>query len=559
MKKLSFYALLITSVTSLAQWNANTIISTPVAIAAKGQDNSHAVTDTKGGAIISWDDARTYTVTGSDVYAQRLKKNGYEKWLTNGVAVCTYTGTQKSSALISAGIDGSAIITWEDNRSGNYDIYAQKIDSSGNVLWTTNGIAVCSKTTNQKNPKIASDNAGGAIIVWEDSLNFYWDVYAQRISSSGMLLWTSTGVSICNSTNTQNNPKIDVDGSGGAIITWQDKRNNADYDIYAQRIDNSGANLWAANGVIVCNAVNTQNNPRIEPDGANGALIGWTDKRNAIDNNIYVQRVSAAGAVQWTANGVLVCGAANNQSALDMKYIGSSGVMLTWKDDRTVVNVNAIYAQLVSLVGVNQLASNGILISNGLKSINPNTISDGAAGAIVAWQDSTVLGWDIKTQSINSAGVVQWTSGGVTVCSASDDQVNASQVTDGNGGAIYVWEDRRNTSNYDLYAHHLYSTGTPIFIGINELLAENGIKSLCYPNPINSNSVIELQNNASNLPWQISIFDVTGKLMQSHNLKSNENYVLNSAEYAAGIYFYIISMKGESSYSKGTFISVNRN
>lgn len=547
------------SIVVFSQWNANTIISTPVAIADKGQDNVHSVTDTKGGVIVSWDDKRTFTVTATDIYAQRIKKNGYEKWLTNGIAICTSSGTQKSSSIISSGVDGSAIITWEDNRMGNYDIYAQKVDSSGNVLWTTNGIAVCSKTTNQKNPKISSDNAGGAIIVWEDSLNNYWDISAQRISSTGNLLWTSTGVSICNSPNTQNNPKIDIDGLGGAVIVWQDKRNNADYDIYAQHIDNSGASLWSVNGVVVCNAINTQNNPRIEPDGANGALIGWTDKRNAIDNNIYAQRINSTGAVQWTANGLLVCGATNNQSALDMKYIGASGLLLTWKDDRTTANFNEIYAQIVSLAGANQLTSNGIVLSNGLKSINPNAISDGLGGAIIAWQDSATLGWDIKTQSINSAGVTQWTNGGVTVCNASDDQVNVSQVTDGNGGAIYVWEDRRNTSNYDLYAHHLYSSGTPILIGINELANLNQVQSFCYPNPINTNSIIELKNNSSNDPWEISIFDATGKLIKTANIKSNQTYPLNSSEYSAGIYFYIINIKNESLYSKGSFISTNPN
>ena len=559
MRHIFSLCIIFNSITVFSQWNANTIINAPVAIADKGQDNVHSVTDTKGGVIVSWDDKRTFTVTATDIYAQRIKKNGYEKWLTNGIAICTYTGTQKSSAIISGGVDGSAIITWEDNRAGNYDIYAQKIDSSGNILWTTNGIAVCSKTTNQKNPKISSDNAGGAIIVWEDSLNNYWDVYAQRISSNGTLLWTTTGVSICNSPNAQNNPKIDVDGLGGAVIVWQDKRNNVDYDIYAQRIDNSGASLWTANGVVVCNAINTQNNPRIEPDGSNGALIGWTDKRNAIDNNIYAQRINSSGAVQWAANGLLVCGAVNNQSALDMKYIGASGLLLTWKDDRTTANFNEIYAQIVSLAGSNQLTSNGILLSNGLKSINPNAISDGLGGAIIAWQDSTTLGWDIKTQSINSTGVTQWTSGGVTVCNASDDQVNVSQVTDGNGGAIYVWEDRRNTSNYDLYAHHLYSSGTPILIGINELANLSQLQSSCYPNPINTNSIIELKNKTSNHPMEISIFDATGKLIKTANIKSNQTYPLNSSEYSSGIYFYIINIKNESLYSKGSFISTNPN
>ena len=251
---------------------------------------------------------------------------------------------------------------------------------------------------------------------------------------------------------------------------------------------------------------------------------------------------------------MLVCGATNNQSALDIKYIGSSGLVLTWKDDRSAAN--AIYSQLVSLTGVNQLTSNGILISNALKSINPNTISDGLGGAIIAWQDSTILGWDIKSQSLSSAGDIQWANGGVTVCSASDDQINVSQVTDGNGGAVYVWEDRRNASNYDLYATHLYYDGNPL-VSIAELTKSNVIQSVCFPNPINSKSVIQFVNAASNNPWQISIYDNFGKLIQNQSLKNNEIYYLDSHKYPSGLYFYFITFQGESTYSKGSFISAN--
>jgi hypothetical protein len=554
MKKLILNFVLLLSINSYAQWNANPIINTPISIAPKGQDNSHAVIDSKGGAIVAWDDNRNSVTGQSDIYAQRIRKNGVVKWTSNGKAICTQTATQKSSS-ISESDNGSAIITWEDKRAGNYDIYAQKIDSSGNVLWTLDGIAVCSKTTQQKNPKIISDNAGGAIIVWEDSLNNYWDIYAQRVSSTGSLLWTSTGVVVCNSPNTQTNPRLKSDGFNGAIFTWQDKRNNVDYDVYAQRLDNNGSALWTANGVVICNAVNTQNNPRIEPDGANGVLIGWTDKRNAVDNNIYTQRINSTGVVQWATNGVLVCGATNNQSALDMKYLGSNGLLLTWKDDRATAN--AIYAQLVSLAGVNQLTGNGILISNSLKSINPNTISDGLGGAIIAWQDSTTLGWDIMTQKINSVGAIQWAVGGEIVCSASDDQVNPSQVTDTDGGAVYVWEDHRNFSNYDLYATHFYSNGSVNFVGINELSALKETESICFPNPINSNSVIKLQNNTLNQSWQISIYDSFGHLIENNKVQSNDVYLLNKENYSSGVYFYFITINGNTSYSKGSFISSN--
>ncbi|MES2515680.1 MAG: T9SS type A sorting domain-containing protein [Bacteroidota bacterium] len=554
MKKLSFCALIFISFSALAQWNTNNSINTAVALAPKSQTNAHTISDSNNGMMMVWDDNRNDASTKDDIFAQRFNSSGVRKWALYGISICNSPNAQKNSVIAEVG-NGSAIITWEDRRAGNHDIYAQKIDSSGNILWTTNGVAVCNKTTTQKSPKIVSDNAGGAIIVWEDSLNFYWDIYAQRISSSGALLWPTGGVAVCASPNTQANPRIEADGAGGAIITWQDKRNNSDYDIYAQKVDASGATQWTANGVVICNAVNTQNNPRIESDGANGAIIGWADKRNAIDNNIFAQRISAAGTVQWTANGMSVCNASNNQSAIDMKYIGSAGVVLSWKDER--VSVNEIYAQLISLSGSAQLATNGIKLSSALKSLSPNVVSDGNGGAIVAWQDSTALGWDITSQKLNAAGAIQWAPGGVVVCDANDDQLYVSQVSDGNGGAIYAWEDHRNGSDYDIYAHHLYAEGTPV-VGIREL-SKTMFQSSCFPNPINANSVIQIMDNNSNKPWEITIFDGTGKPVKANQIKSNEVYVLNPVDYAAGVYFYVITIKDETSYSKGSFISVNRN
>ncbi|HRG00802.1 MAG TPA: T9SS type A sorting domain-containing protein [Bacteroidia bacterium] len=551
MKKLFLNFLIFSSFNLLAQWSTNSSINSPVALAPKSQNSVHSISDSNGGIIMVWDDNRNSATTQDDIYAQRLNASGIRKWTLYGISICNNAGVQKNSSVTDVG-NGNSIITWQDDRAGNYDIYAQKIDSSGNILWTSNGVAVCSKTTAQKSPKIVDDNAGGAYIVWEDSLNFYWDIYAQHINSNGTLAWASGGVSICSAPNLQSNPRIDVDGLGGAIITWQDKRNNFDYDIYAQRINSSGVVQWTANGVVVCNSVNTQSNPRIEPDGSNGALIGWVDKRNGTDNDIYAQRINSSGVVQWTANGISVCGATNNQSAIDMKYVGSSGLVLSWKDER--INANEIYTQLVSLSGIAQLASNGIKLSNALKSLSPNVISDGSGGAIIAWQDSTALGWDITSQKINSVGTIQWAAGGVSVTNANDDQLYVSQVHDGNGGAIFAWEDHRNGTDYDIYAHHLYNNGTAI-VGIKELSSAL-IETQCYPNPINQHSIIKISNNQTNEPWEITIYDSCGQELENKKLTADEMYYLNSDTYISGIYFYSIRLASSNKYSKGNFISI---
>jgi hypothetical protein len=294
-----------------------------------------------------------------------------------------------------------------------------------------------------------------------------------------------------------------------------------------------------------------QNNPRIEPDGSNGALISWIDKRVGTDYDIYAQRIGASGTAMWASNGVAVCSAINNQTAQDMKYLGSNGVVVAWKDDRN--GKFNIYAQQLNLSGVAQLANNGILLSNptSIKSINPNAISDGFGGSIIAWQDSTPVGFDIYSQKLDASGIAQWTTGGVAISTASDDQINPTQVTDGNGGAIYAWEDRRNAIDYEIYAHHIYGIGNASVV--KEITADK-LVTIIYPNPISNNSIIELTNNVQRSNWEIFIFDVYGKQLKYQLLKADETYNLNTTELSSGIYFYSIELTDKSTSSKGKFI-----
>jgi hypothetical protein len=168
------------------------------------------------------------------------------------------------------------------------------VDASGVVLWTADGIAICANAYDQMNPRLAADGYGGAIIVWEDYRGGNSDIYVQRVNASGVVQWATNGVAICTAANGQDSPRIVSDGSGGAIVTWEDYR-GINYDIYAQRIDASGVIQWTAGGIGVCTAENTQSLPEIGSDGSGGAVLAWQDYRSGT-SDIYVQRLNASGA-----------------------------------------------------------------------------------------------------------------------------------------------------------------------------------------------------------------------------------------------------------------------
>ena len=179
-------------------------------------------------------------------------------WVLDGSPVSEAAYTQDYCQAISDG-EGGMIVTWQDTRNAYQGIYAQKIDGYGNQVWTTDGVAICAFDANQSVPFLCSDGAGGAIIVWEDYRNNNWDIYAQKIDAAGITQWADNGIAICNNPGYQDQPRLVPDGSGGAVIVWADDR-NGNWDIYVQSVSSDGllGPGWFTGGLPVCDNADNQ-------------------------------------------------------------------------------------------------------------------------------------------------------------------------------------------------------------------------------------------------------------------------------------------------------------
>lgn len=326
-------------------------------------------------------------------------------------AVCTADHEQKRPRLVSDGNNG-AVVVWEDSRSGSdYDIYAQRLGPNGEGLWTAGGSAVCAAVGPQRNPQLTADGSGGVIITWFDRRNGKnYDIYAQNIDAEGAVKWTSDGVAVCTAPGDQYDPVPVPDGSGGAIIIWQDRRSGSNYDIYAQRIDAEGKVAWNDNGVVICTAAEDQEKPRPVSDGNGGAIVTWQDRRNGNNHDIYAQRLDSRGLGQWTANGLEIC---------------------TEKYDQR----------------------------------EPQLVPDDNGGAVLTWQDRrNGSDYDIYAQRIDSAGRAQWPVNGVPICTETNNQWDPQLAVDGSGGAVITWQDYRKGSacTFDAFAEQTDDVKAPV-------------------------------------------------------------------------------------------------
>lgn len=443
------------------RWGNN---GTAVCTAVDWQNFPQLCSDGEGGAVIAWYDLRTGP--NKDIYAQRIDIDGNLLWDANGTVICNETHDQGEVQICSDGF-GGAIVAWMDERDPASDIYAQRIDANGNVMWDANGTAICTENNFQSVIRISNDGEGGAIITWRDERSGNADVYAQRIDANGNTLWTDNGTAICNLDGYQGGSVICTDGFGGAILTWVDWRNSGfGPDIYAQRIAPNGTHLWGANGTGVCTFItNDQGGLEICSDGLGGAIIAWVDFRNIVTTgtNIYAERIDSNGNSKWNVNGKAICTLSPDQYSPVVCSNNKGGAIISWSDGRGGMSTGYdLYAQKLNSTGDILWAPNGLDVCRAVDNQwVSGIIDDGEEGAVILWGDERegAMNRHIYAQRLTSEGNSLWQANGSVICNADGGQDSASLINDGKGGCIIAWNDGRSDSG-DIYAQRIIISST---------------------------------------------------------------------------------------------------
>ncbi|RLC51537.1 MAG: hypothetical protein DRI23_04815, partial [Candidatus Cloacimonadota bacterium] len=75
--------------------------------------------------------------------------------------------------------DGSVIYVWSDTRFGDRDLWAQKVDAAGNMVWGDEAVLVNGMINRQEDPVVISVGNGSVVIAWVDFRNEdAGDIYA---------------------------------------------------------------------------------------------------------------------------------------------------------------------------------------------------------------------------------------------------------------------------------------------------------------------------------------------------------------------------------------------
>jgi hypothetical protein len=357
-------------------------------------------------------------------------------WQTNGNIVCGEDYLQQRPKIISDGA-GGAYVAWEDRRNSNQDIYVQRMDGSGIPYWTENGIMLTG-SGDYDIVDIVPDGTGGVIIVWYTQRN---SLYAQRLDSDGTKLWAGDSHGGVKFEDTPGDPQEAVaapDGAGGVLVAWRDNRSGP-YDLYAQKLDSGGNEIWTTDGVTVSAAAGDEEHPCIISDGMGGAFVAFTSWLSG-NADVYVQRVYASGNV-WITNGRALSSNFFNQDRPAICSDGAGGAIVTWQSNDS--GDSNVYAAKINGAGTVEWPAGGIFVSTHPDhQMNPDILADGYGGAYIVWEDDRLFGWKIFGMSIDSYGTSLWTTNGIQICMEDYDQLSP-KLLPCNGGAIAVWRDDR--------------------------------------------------------------------------------------------------------------------
>ena len=428
-------AALLATAPAMAEWFAP---ATPITFESTATGIIGAVPDGEGGMIVVF---ALSTAAGSGLNVQRIHSDGSRLWGPYGIEVLAPTLEFNFAGIASDGLEGAIVYWILRTGASSQRAYALRIDSTGSLPWGPTGVLLRSvyEQTGGLTVAAASDGLGGGIFAMRTNLLDEGDIIAQHVNPMGVAIWGADGRIVCDASGAQHSPALVQSDTGTAIISWIDFRVTGNPHVYAQRVSEAG-NDWDVNGVAFCTAGQSRSPALICSDDTAGAYLVWGDGRSG-GNGVYAQRVTNTGDELWAFNGERISAIAQvslsaiipngnggfyaawsptatendilaqNVDPLGNRLWGSSGVtvcnalgtqgspvlgrsafdtdlFVVWTDERAGTGIETLYAQRVwSLTGQMLGPVNGRPITDGTRDVySPRLVSDNSNGALVCFQ-----------------------------------------------------------------------------------------------------------------------------------------------------------------------------
>ena len=362
------------------------------------------------------------------------------------------------------------------------------VSSQAHAQWSNDSTvhhSVADGEGEQVQPKIVSTFDGGCYISWFSSADGY-DVRLQRLDSSGNEMWAHNGVLIAdrNFSSTQSYD-LDIDITGHAVIVFRDDRFGGT-KITAQRIAPDGTATWGPDGIQFGNGTDFVASPDIATTDDGFTIIGWINT-----GNTHLAKISAAGMTMW--NTVLSDPGGDSINLASMHRSDGNSIIVSWVQYTSFFDPKHLFAQKINADGSGAWASPVPVFDGGSLQFAtyPEFVSDGSGGAVFSWYD-TANSIDVYAQHIASDGTELFAHDGVLVSTFPSQRVSPAVNFDQATDSIYIaWTElANNQGDRGIFAQRIDSKGS-------RLWTERGIE--LSPVDANDSGSINVQISGGNM------------------------------------------------------------
>ncbi|MCK4918967.1 MAG: carboxypeptidase regulatory-like domain-containing protein [Candidatus Pacebacteria bacterium] len=273
---------------------------------SSNQINSDLVIDSMENVYIVWTD----DINGNwDIYVKKFDSSGAVVWGTDLKISSDLISLNQLDPKIVVDDEDNFYVVWEEVVTGDSDIYWAKFDSNGGVLFAETKVNSDSSSLDQYEPDIVFDGTDYFYISWSDERNSQPDIYAQKFDKSGNVMWASSDIKINDDTLPDAwRTKSAVAYSGNILyFSWEDDR-NGDADIYSTKFDSAGTKLWTYDLIMNSVATGSQEAPDVVADSLGYGITAWEDDRSG-EYFLYFSRYKDLGFYIRASNPITVTGA----------------------------------------------------------------------------------------------------------------------------------------------------------------------------------------------------------------------------------------------------------
>jgi len=417
------------------------------------------VSTSDGGAYVAW-----LTSGNFHVYLQRLDINGDPQWTPGGILVSDALNSSWIAVFhMNLAVDGedNAIISTVDTRTGNWEVYAYKMDPDGNAVWNENGLVLSSNGSENISPRLSIEPLENSIIVsWFESTNNS-SLQLQMISSTGDMLWGASGISVSTFNASLVSPQSAL-SSDGHILVQAIKQTGSfpalSSQVIMQKYALEGTAQWGAwlpladpVGFPLGNWLQD-----IQPDLNGGAFSSWTEMTSQNQTG-KVQSVSDTGTLEWTSATEASTSANNFRVSPRLALANDgSGMYAVWgESDANQIN-RGILGQRIDTTGTRQWGDGGLAVEPmGLSSfldINTDQVDDDLLLSYIRQYSFGTM--DIFASRLESDGSFAWDTERVSVTNSAAEKSDLN-MTRGPGCAFLTWSEAGS-----IKAHCLLGDGT---------------------------------------------------------------------------------------------------